>query len=53
MWIFRIGFGILMGSVFNMGVIGVWIAMFIDWFVRSIFFVIRYRKGKWTQVKII
>lgn len=53
MWIFRIGFGMLLGSTFKMGVIGVWIAMIIDWFIRAIFFVIRYRRGKWTQVKII
>lgn len=53
MWIFRIGFGILMGSVFGMGVLGVWIAMIIDWFVRAVLFVFRYRSGKWTSIKII
>lgn len=53
MWIFRIGFGILMGSVFGMGVMGVWIAMIIDWFVRAVLFVFRYRSGKWTSIKII
>lgn len=53
MWIFRIGFGILMGSVFEMGVMGVWIAMIIDWFVRAAFFIYRYRSGKWTRIKII
>ncbi len=53
MWIFRIGFGILMGSYFEMGVMGVWIAMIIDWFVRAALFVYRYRSGKWTTIKII
>lgn len=53
MWTLRIGFGILMGSVFGMGVIGVWIAMIIDWFIRAAFFVYRYKKGKWMNVKII
>lgn len=53
MWIIRIGFGILMGSVFKMGVIGVWIAMFIDWFVRAALFAYRYKNEKWMNVKII
>ncbi len=53
MWIFRIGFGILMGSVFDMGVMGVWIAMIIDWFVRAALFIYRYRSGKWTSIRII
>ena len=42
-----------MGSVFGMGVMGVWIAMIIDWFVRAVLFVFRYRSGKWTSIKII
>lgn len=52
MWIFRILSGYLLGSVFGMGVFGVWIAMIIDWVVRSIFFVIRYRGGKWKHPAI-
>ncbi len=53
MWTFRIGFGILLGGAFNMGVMGVWIAMIIDWFVRAVFFTIRYKGGRWTNVKLI
>lgn len=44
MWIFRLGSAYLLGKYLQMGVIGVWIAMFIDWAVRSIFFVIRSKK---------
>jgi len=47
MWIFRIGFGILLAKYMNFGMFGVWVAMIIDWIVRSIFFVIRYRGNKW------
>ncbi len=53
MWIFRIGFGLLLGKSFGMGVFGVWVAMIIDWVVRAIFFVARYINGKWTTIKII
>lgn len=53
MWIFRIGFGILLGGYFGIGVFGVWVAMIIDWFVRVIFFVGRYVKGGWMNKKLI
>ena len=31
------------------GVFGVWVAMTMDWVVRAIFFVLRYRSGKWQH----
>lgn len=48
-WIFRIGFSYVLGLYFHMGVLGVWVAMTIDWAVRSVFFVIRYKSGKWQR----
>lgn len=47
MWIVRIGFGIILSKYFNFGVFGVWSAMILDWLVRTIFFLIRYRGNKW------
>lgn len=47
MWIFRIGCSYILADHFHMGVLGVWIAMTIDWFVRAVFFVSRYVRGKW------
>ncbi|WP_416387495.1 MATE family efflux transporter [Chakrabartyella piscis] len=52
MWVFRIGFSYILGVWLDMGLIGIWIAMFIDWFVRALFFVLRYRGTKWQQHKI-
>lgn len=52
MWIFRIVFGIVLGKYFNMGVLGVWIAMIIDWCIRSLFFILRYKGVKWEKTKI-
>lgn len=49
MGIFRIGFSYVLGSWLQMGVLGVWIAMYIDWFVRAIFFFVRYVRGKWEN----
>lgn len=47
MWIVRIGAGYLLAEFFGFGVLGVWLAMFLDWVVRGIFFTLRYRGNKW------
>jgi len=52
MWTFRVGFSHLLGSYLGMGLAGVWIAMYIDWFIRSICFSTRFLSGKW-KLKII
>lgn len=52
MWIFRIGFGIILGKLIGIGVLGVWIAMVIDWVIRSICFCVRYHSGKWKHPSI-
>ena len=43
MWVFRIGFAYLFVKVWNVGVMGVWFGMFIDWIFRVILFVGRFR----------
>ena len=50
MWVFRFGFSYLLTMVFHMGIFGVWVAMTIDWLVRGIFFVCRYKSGRWQKV---
>lgn len=54
MWFCRIVMGIVLGSYIGLGVMGIWIAMILDWCVRSIFFLLRYHRGKWEmQEKLI
>ena len=53
MIVFRLGTAYLFGIIFNLGIIGVWIAMGSDWACRSVFFMIRYIKGKWKEFRII
>jgi putative MATE family efflux protein len=43
----RLLFSYILGIVFGMGVLGVWIAMYIDWVARSAFFYPRLLRGKW------
>ena len=51
MWIFRIGFSYLL--VPDLGLLGVWMAMFIDWMFRSAVFVIRFLRGRWKNKRVI
>jgi putative MATE family efflux protein len=47
MLLMRLLFSYILGILLGMGVIGVWIAMYMDWIVRSIFFYARLISGKW------
>ena len=51
MWIFRIGFSYLL--VPQIGLLGVWVAMFIDWIVRAVVFLIRFLSGRWKTKTVI
>lgn len=53
MWIFRIGFSYILGYYFEIGVLGVWIAMTIDWLARAISFAIRFYGGKWKKYAVM
>ena len=50
MWTFRVAFSFVLADTFSMGVLGVWVAMTLDWLVRSVVFSIRYAGQRW-QVK--
>ena len=49
MWVFRIVTGIFFAKTLGLGVLGIWLAMFIDWICRILFIVIRYRGHKWEE----
>ena len=49
MLLFRIAFSYLLVLHFHMGVMGIWIAMMIDWLTRSAAFVWRYISGRWEH----
>ena len=52
MWVFRIGFSYIIGVRMGLGVLGVWIAMTIDWAIRAVLFIIRYRGTRWQHRSI-
>ena len=47
MWALRVGLSFVFTGLLNMGVMGVWYAMFCDWIFRFIVFIIRFISGKW------
>ena len=49
MWVFRIGASYVFHNNFHMGLLGVWVAMTIDWAFRSICYYLRYRGHKWEN----
>lgn len=49
MWLFRIILSYVFAVYLNMGVVGVWLAMFADWTFRSICFITRFVTGKWLK----
>ena len=49
MAVFRIVFSYILGIGLGWGAVGVWIAMIIDWVCRIVFYVGRYRGGKWEE----
>lgn len=53
MWVFRVGLSYVVSIRIHVGINGVWICMGLEWFVRSIIFLLRFRSGKWLKQKTI
>ena len=49
MWTFRIMFSHVLARYFALGVLGVWLAMMIDWGFRSLCFTIRFARGGYRK----
>ena len=49
MWLFRVIASYVLGRFMGLGLFGVWIAMTIDWLVRAVAFVVRYKQEKWVE----
>jgi len=52
MWTMRVGFGILLGRVLGYGVVGIWMAMFVDWGLRIAFFLPRFHGHRWESMAL-
>ena len=47
MWTFRVMLGVYFARGLQLGVLGIWGSMFVDWLFRAACFVVRYRGHKW------
>lgn len=50
MWTLRVGLGVLLGRYWGFGVVGIWIAMFFDWGLRSLLFIPRFHGHRWETM---
>lgn len=53
MVICRILFSYILAVIFNMGMMGTWYAMFLDWVVKAIIYTYHYIKGKWMNYQVV
>lgn len=53
MWIFRIVCSYILVMVLGMGVLGVWIGMFVDWYARAVAYLVRYLSGRWKKHRMV
>lgn len=49
----RLFLSYLLGIAFDMGVIGIAIAMVCDWIIRAVIFILRQKSGKWKSFQVI
>ncbi|KYK28137.1 MAG: MATE family efflux transporter [Theionarchaea archaeon] len=49
---FRIPLAVFLGYIIGIGVIGAWIAMTVEYFVRSFFVSLRFKRGGWKTVEV-
>ncbi|SFU79538.1 putative efflux protein, MATE family [Clostridium sp. DSM 8431] len=52
MWVFRIGLGYILAIKLNFGVLGIWLGMFSDWFIRGVLYCIRLRGTSWLKHRV-
>ena len=53
MWVFRVGCSYLFREILDVGVLGVWMAMGLDWIFRAAVFTGRLKSGKWLEKAFI
>lgn len=49
----RLVLAYVLGAGLGLGVVGAWVAMVLDWVARSVFFVHRYRSGRWKTFRVV
>lgn len=53
MWAGRVIVGYVLITWLHLGILGVWIGMFVDWYIRGISFLVRFIRGKWLEKRAV
>lgn len=51
-WFVRIPFLALVIYILDLGIIAIWVVFVIDWLIRSAIAVVRFKSGKWKEIKV-
>lgn len=49
----RVGFSYLLGITTGLGVVGVWLGLFVDWIVKGLIFVAHYKNRNWQNFRLV
>lgn len=49
----RVAFSVLFGIFMHMGVVGITLAMVVDWAVKTMLILVRWKSGKWKEYRVI
>lgn len=53
MWICRVVLSYFFVLRLDMGLLGVWLGMFLDWVIRATAYFLRFLSGKWTEHQVV
>ena len=53
MWLFRVMLSYFFVLQLHLGLLGVWLGMFIDWFFRDVLFLLRFAGDRWMEHRVI
>lgn len=51
-WALRILLTVVFNRLFGVGIMGVWYALFLDYFIRSGMYIFRFKRGRWKEIVI-
>lgn len=49
MWVFRLALSYVLGTTLGLGLMGIWIAMSVDWIFRAVCYLIRFHGRSWER----
>ena len=53
MWLFRVLLCYVFVRGLHLGLVSIWVGMYVDWIFRSLCFLLRYRSGRWMENRVI